>query len=167
MLLCVPPWFRLIHRSGYGIRDGVRPPVRAAPSLMSCSGHAGSSALFLGLVLALCLLLLLLSVFWLEKSSPAKSARGSFVGLSPVSNNGGVSGGQAVQSGICQERARFVQEMQGKHRQRLSAHGHHGAGKGSELHNSGRLKKPLLLDTSTLECGLHLVFRERMALMVK
>lgn len=41
---------------------------------------------------------------------------------------GRLSGGQALQGGICQKRPRFVQEMQGKHSERFSEDGHHGAG---------------------------------------
>lgn len=45
-----------------------------------------------------------------------------------LQKHGGRSRGQAVQSGICQERPRVVQEMQGKHSERLAENGHHGAG---------------------------------------
>lgn len=43
-------------------------------------------------------------------------------------DNGGFREGQAVPSGIRQERPRIVQEMQRKHRERFAEDGHHGAG---------------------------------------
>lgn len=60
-----------------------------------------------------------------EKVRPAVTSLSSAVLLNKY---GRLPGGQALQSGICQKRPRVVQEMQGKHSERLAENGHHGAG---------------------------------------